>query len=129
MNFLSYLIIFTSFFFLISFVHSNEDSDKDDSSDSDEDDEDDDEKELQAELERIRAERAAAQARKLQEEKDIEDKLRRDSALKSNPLLTTEDSSAKVIDFSRCTAYYYAVVSTNGSYFLPLIFTAEEALE
>ena len=75
------------------------DSSSDEDSDSDEDDsddDDDDEKELQAELERIRAERAAAQAKKLQEEKDIEEKLKRDSALKSNPLLTNEDSSAKL---------------------------------
>lgn len=69
-------------------------SDEDDDDDSD--DEDDDEKELQAELERIRQERAAAQAKKLQEEKELENKLRSDSAMKSNPLLNTDDSSAKV---------------------------------
>lgn len=83
---------------LFLFPRSDEDSDSDE---DDSDDEDDDEKELQAELERIRAERAAAQAKKLQEEKDIEEKLKRDSALKSNPLLTSEDSSAKVSHINR----------------------------
>lgn len=87
------ILLFNALTLFLPPTLSDEDSDSDE---DDSDDDDDDEKELQAELERIRAERAAAQAKKLQEEKDIEEKLKRDSALKSNPLLTNEDSSAKV---------------------------------
>jgi protein CWC15 len=81
------------------FDSSGGESDKDSDSDEDDDDDDDDddeERELQAELERIRAERAVAQAKKIQDEKLIEEKMKRDSALKSNPLLSMEDSSAKL---------------------------------
>ncbi len=66
-------------------------------SDESDDDEDDDEQELQAELDRIREERAAAQAKKLQEEQEMNERLHRDTALKSNPLLNSlSDESAKV---------------------------------
>lgn len=67
---------------------------------SDEDDaEDDDEAELQAELERIRQERALAQAKKEKEEQLLADKLRADQALRSNPLFEVSesfDSSSKM---------------------------------
>lgn len=86
--------------------NGKKEGDSDEDSDDDSDDEDDDEKELQAELERIRQERAAAQAKKLQEEKELENKLRSDSALKSNPLLNTDDSSAKVI-LSNCANWHF----------------------
>lgn len=71
----------------------NNDSDDDD---KDSDDEDDEERELQRELERIREERAIAQAKRLQDEKDLEEKLRKDSSVKSNPLMMQDSSSAKM---------------------------------
>ena len=67
------------------------------SDDEDEDDEDDDELELQRELERIKEERAAAQARKEQEESAMLELGKKDSALKGNPLLDLEGAgSAKM---------------------------------
>jgi protein CWC15 len=79
------------------------DSDKDlessdDEDDSDDDDEDD-ELELQRELERIKAERAQALIKKEEEEKIEEEKLKRDSALKGNPLMNFnngDDNSSKI---------------------------------
>jgi hypothetical protein len=65
-------------------------------SEEESDDEDDDEEELQAELQRIKAEREQAQARKLQEDMEIEQRLKRDSAMKGNPLAMIEENSAKV---------------------------------
>ena len=67
------------------------------SDDDDDDDDDDDELELQRELERIKEERAAAQARKEQEELAMLELSKKDSALKGNPLLDLEGSgSAKM---------------------------------
>lgn len=66
------------------------------SSSEESDDEDDDEAELQAELQRIKAEREVAQARKMQEELELEQKLKRDGAMKGNPLAMIEENSAKV---------------------------------
>ncbi len=68
-------------------------------SDESEDDDDDEEAELQAELERIREERAAAQAKKAQEEKEMSEKVKRENALKSNPLVDFGDDSAKVSNY------------------------------
>jgi protein CWC15 len=75
------------------------DEEGDDDDDDDDDDDEDDEEELQRELERIKAERLATQAKKEAEEKEIADKLHRESALKSNPLVDmsgTVAGSAKV---------------------------------
>jgi protein CWC15 len=60
------------------------------------DDEDDDEAELQAELARIKAEREQAQARKIQEDMEMEQRVKRDNAMKNNPLAMIEENSAKV---------------------------------
>ena len=60
------------------------------------DDEDDDEAELQAELARIKEEREVAQARRLQEEQEMEQRKHRESAIKGNPLTLIEENSAKV---------------------------------
>jgi hypothetical protein len=60
------------------------------------DDEDDDEAELQAELARIKAEREQAQARKVQEDMEMEQRVKRDNAMKNNPLAMIEENSAKV---------------------------------
>lgn len=67
-------------------------------SDEEEDDDDDDEMELQAELERIKAERMTLQAKKELEERELDEKTKRDSALKGNPLLNLDGNaeSAKV---------------------------------
>lgn len=62
---------------------------------SDEDDEDD-ELELQRELEKIKAERAAAQERKEAEEKLAEEAAQREGALKGNPLLNLDGGSERV---------------------------------
>lgn len=68
-----------------------------DTSDEDDDDEDDDEEDdeaaLQAELERIREERALAQARKEQEEKAFQERLAQEQALRSNPLLSLDSTA------------------------------------
>lgn len=61
------------------------------------DDEDDDELELQRELERIKEERAIAQAKKEQEERAIQELGQRESALKGNPLVTMDDDSSSKI--------------------------------
>jgi protein CWC15 len=45
-------------------------------------------------LERIKAERAAAQAKKEQEEKDAAEKKNRESALKGNPLVNLDNSGS-----------------------------------
>lgn len=73
-----------------SSLSDDEESDKD--SDDDDDDEDD-EAALQAELERIREERALAKARKEQEEREFQEKLAQEQALRSNPLLNLDSSS------------------------------------
>ena len=75
--------------------------------DDDDDDDEDDEDELQAELERIREEKAAAAAKKVQEEKELEEKLRRDSALRSNPLVHAEDATAKVCNVISLTFHRF----------------------
>ena len=67
-----------------------------DDKDSEEDD-DDDELELQAELDRIRAERVAAQLKKEDEEKEVLAKQREAAAISGNPLIQLEaNASAKV---------------------------------
>lgn len=68
------------------------------SDESDDDDEDDDEQELQAELERIREERAVAQAKKVQEEQEANERLHKESSMKGNPLMNNSDESAMVSD-------------------------------
>lgn len=71
----------------------------DESSEEEDDDDDDDEEELQAELERIREERAIAQAKKEEEERMLAEQISKDSALKGNPLLNINnqnDLSAKI---------------------------------
>lgn len=84
----------------LSSIHNidetNAPTDDDDS--DDDDDEEDDELELQAELERIKAERAAASAKRELEEKSQSESILRESALKSNPLmdLSGGDGSAKI---------------------------------
>ena len=65
-------------------------------SDEESDDEDDDEEELQAELQRIKAEREQAQARKMQEDMELEQRMKSDSAMKGNPLAMIEENSSKV---------------------------------
>lgn len=74
-----------------SSLSDDEESDKD--SDDDDDDDEDDEAALQAELERIREERALAKARKEQEEREFQEKLAQEQALRSNPLLNLDSSS------------------------------------
>lgn len=67
------------------------------SDEEDDESDEDDEMELQRELVRIKAERAAAQAKKDQEAKDLEDKKNTENALKGNPLVNMGDSeTAKV---------------------------------
>mmetsp|Transcript_103155 Transcript_103155/g.202247 ORF Transcript_103155/g.202247 Transcript_103155/m.202247 type:complete len:231 (-) Transcript_103155:69-761(-) len=68
----------------------------DSSSDEESDDEDDDEEELQAELQRIKAEREQAQARKMQEDMELEQRMKSDSAMKGNPLAMIEENSSKI---------------------------------
>lgn len=63
---------------------------------SDEDD-DDDELELQRELERIKAERAAAQEKREAEERLAEEVAQREGALKGNPLLNLDGSSSEKV--------------------------------
>jgi protein CWC15 len=63
---------------------------------SDEDD-DDDELELQRELERIKAERAAAHERKEAEERLAEEAAQREGALKGNPLLNLDGSGSEKV--------------------------------
>jgi hypothetical protein len=65
-------------------------------SEEESDDEDDDEEELQAELQRIKAEREQAQVKKLQEDEELELRLKRESAMRGNPLAMIEENSAKV---------------------------------
>lgn len=60
------------------------------------DDEDDDEAELQAELQRIKDERELANARKAQEEAELELRLSQEGAMRGNPLALIEENSAKV---------------------------------
>jgi protein CWC15 len=55
--------------------------------DDDEEEEEDDEAELQRELEKIKAERAVALAKKEEEERFLEEALNKESALRGNPLL------------------------------------------
>lgn len=67
------------------------------SDEEDDESDEDDEMELQRELVRIKAERAAAQAKKDQEVKDLEDKKNTENALKGNPLVDMGDfETAKV---------------------------------
>jgi len=47
------------------------------------------------ELERIKQERAMAAAKKQQEQKELEEKLTKDNALRSNPLLSFGDGDGK----------------------------------
>mmetsp|Transcript_6238 Transcript_6238/g.6517 ORF Transcript_6238/g.6517 Transcript_6238/m.6517 type:complete len:236 (+) Transcript_6238:50-757(+) len=69
------------------------DSSSDEESDEDDDDDEDDELELQRELEKIKAERALAQAKKEEEERAIEEALTKESALRGNPLLNLGGNS------------------------------------
>lgn len=62
------------------------------SDDDNDDDDEDDELALQRELEKIKAERAIAQAKKEEEEKAIEEALNKESALRGNPLLNLDTS-------------------------------------
>jgi protein CWC15 len=77
-------------------VGSDEDDD-DDNDDVDEDDDDDDDEDdelaLHAELERIKAERAAAAAKREQEERELRENQMRDGAMKSNPLVDLSSSN------------------------------------
>lgn len=73
----------------------------------DDDDEDDDELELQKELERIKEERAALQAKKEQEEAEILEKMKKESAVKGNPLLDLDPGSAKVIGHMIAAQIHY----------------------
>ncbi len=66
-----------------------------DSDDESEDDEDDEE-ELERELEKIKAERAAAAAKREQDERMIAEKMSRDKAMNANPIIAIEENSAKV---------------------------------
>jgi protein CWC15 len=65
-------------------------------SESEDDDDEDDEEELQAELEKIKAERAAAQAKREVAEKEMQEETARGRAMKANPLNTIEENSSKV---------------------------------
>ena len=65
-------------------------------SESDDDDDGDDEEDLQAELEKIRAERAAAQTKKEQLDRESEQEEQRRKAMKANPVTSIEENSAKV---------------------------------
>jgi hypothetical protein len=47
-------------------------------------------------LERIKQERVVAQAKRELEEKELEEKLKKDNAMKSDPLLHIDELSAKV---------------------------------
>jgi len=71
----------------------DEEEDDDDDSDDDDDDDEDDELALHAELERIKAERAAAAAKKEQEERELRENQTREGAMKSNPLVDLSSSS------------------------------------
>jgi hypothetical protein len=70
-------------------------------------DEDDDDDELQAELQRIREEREAAQKRKIQEDLELQQRIQRESAMKSNPLAIIEEGSAKVNLFLLIQLYFF----------------------
>jgi protein CWC15 len=71
----------------------NDDVDEDDDDDDDDDDDEDDELALHAELERIKAERAAAAAKREQEERELRENQMRDGAMKSNPLVDLSSSN------------------------------------
>lgn len=74
----------------------NPDNDVDADTDEDEDDEsDDDDAELMAELERIKKERAAEQAKKEAEAREEQERIRKQAMIRGNPLLNmqSEDSS------------------------------------
>ena len=60
------------------------------------DDDDDDELELMAELQRIKAEKAAAQLKLEQEEKAAAEQNKINSAMLSNPLLNNANADSKV---------------------------------
>ena len=66
-------------------------------SDEDDDSDEDDEMELQMELERIKAERAVAQAKKDQEEKDLQTKKNTENAMKGNPLVNMSDNDSSKV--------------------------------
>jgi len=78
------------------------------SEEDDEDDEDDDEQELQAELQRIRAEREQAQAKRDREDRLLQERVTKDAAVKGNPLAYIEQNSAKV------RGYCYVTVATDS---------------
>nr|CAG4645941.1 EOG090X0IT3 [Lynceus sp. MCZ IZ 141354] len=67
----------------------------DDDSDESSDDDEDDTAELMAELQRIKAERAADQARKDIEQRQEEERIRMENILGGNPLLAYADRAAK----------------------------------
>jgi protein CWC15 len=73
-----------------------EGSDDDFESSSDEDDDEDDELELQRELEQIKRDREAAAARKAEEQNAESERVAMDAAVKGNPLLHTEETTARV---------------------------------
>lgn len=74
-------------------VGSDEDEDDDDDDNDDDDDDEDDELALHAELERIKAERTAAAAKREQEERELRENQMRDGAMKSNPLVDLSSSN------------------------------------
>ena len=83
----------------ITGVTANIDADEviaDDSDDSDSDDSEDDTQELLAELNRIKRERAAEDARKEAERKINEERIRMENILSGNPLLNSSKTDFKV---------------------------------
>jgi hypothetical protein len=65
-------------------------------------------------LERIREERALAQARKEAEERELEKRLREEQAFKSNPLLNLDDKSGKVSKLVVFCLFYNLDVSNDN---------------
>lgn len=71
----------------------NSDEDSDDSDDDDDEDDDDDTEALMAELNKIKKERAAEQAKQEAERNAREEKIRVENILKGNPLLSKPGTS------------------------------------
>lgn len=84
------------------------------------------------ELERIKEEKAAAAAKKEREQRELADQINRESALKSNPLvsvgLSGDALSAKVLPSSH-RKHIYGTTTTILLYWMPLYSAGEAAVE
>merc|ERR1711862_380169 len=100
---------------------SDEDSDdndpnsdsNDEDDDSDDSSEDEDEDEIRRELAKIKAERAAAQAQKIQEKEEANEISEHERALRQNPLLWQERAAEAGSDYSLEKKWYEDVVFKN----------------